>query len=50
MEELAQFETDVLAGLVLASASAGLAYGIIASDVGHLEQVRTWFGAPLWDM
>jgi hypothetical protein len=49
-EEVAQFETDVLAGFVLARASAGLADGTIASDVGHLEQVRTWFGRPLWDM
>jgi hypothetical protein len=49
-EEIAQFETDVLAGFVLARASAGLADGTISSDVGHLEQVRTWFGKPLWDM
>jgi integrase/recombinase XerD len=49
-EEIAGFETDVLAGFVLARASAGLADGTIASDVGHLEQVRTWFGKPLWDM
>ncbi|MGI8311484.1 tyrosine-type recombinase/integrase [Saccharopolyspora hattusasensis] len=49
-EEIAAFETDVLAGFVLARASAGLADGTIASDIGHLEQVRTWFGKPLWDM
>jgi site-specific recombinase XerD len=49
-EEIAEFETDVLAGFVLARASAGLADGTISSDVGHLEQVRTWFGKPLWDM
>jgi hypothetical protein len=40
----------VLAGFVLARASVGLADGTISSDVGHLEQVRTWFGKPLWDM
>ncbi len=34
-EELAQFETDVLAGFVLARASAGLADGTIRSDVGQ---------------
>jgi hypothetical protein len=45
-----EFETDVLAGFVLARASAGLADGTISSDIGHLEQVRTWFGKPLWDM
>ncbi|MEV7119188.1 tyrosine-type recombinase/integrase [Kitasatospora griseola] len=49
-EEMERFETDVLAGFVLARASAGLADGTIRGDVGHLEQVRTWFGRPLWDM
>ena len=49
-EEIAEFETDVLAGFVLARASAGLTDGTIRGDVGHLEQVRTWFGKPLWDM
>jgi site-specific recombinase XerD len=49
-EELAEFETDVLAGFVLARASAGLADATIRGDVGHLEQVRTWFGKPLWEM
>ncbi|MEV0705897.1 tyrosine-type recombinase/integrase [Saccharopolyspora sp. NPDC050389] len=49
-EELAEFETDVLAGFVLARASAGLADGTIRGDVGHLEQARAWFGQPLWEM
>ncbi|UFR07047.1 hypothetical protein KBP30_40510 [Streptomyces sp. Go40/10] len=49
-EELEQFETDVLAGFVLARASAGLADGTIRGDVGHLEQMRSWFGRPLWEM
>ena len=49
-EELEQFETDVLAGFVLARASAGLTDGTIRGDVGHLEQVRTWFRRPLWEM
>ncbi|MER5916433.1 hypothetical protein ABT124_40105 [Streptomyces sp. NPDC001982] len=49
-EELEQFETDVLAGFVLARASAGLADGTIRGDVGHLDQVRAWFGRPLWEM
>ena len=49
-EELTRFETDVLAGFVLARASAGLADSTIRGDVGNLEQVRTWFGRPLWDM
>ena len=49
-EELEQFETDVLAGLVLARASAGLADGAIRGDVGHLEQMRSWFGRPPWEM
>lgn len=49
-DELAAFETDVLSGLVLARASAGLADGTIRDDVGHLEQIRSWFGRPLWEM
>lgn len=49
-EDLEAFETDVLAGFVLARASAGLADGTIRGDVGNLEQIRTWFGRPLWDM
>ena len=49
-EELAAFETDVLAGFVLARAAAGLSDATIRSDVTHLEQLRAWFGRPLWDM
>jgi site-specific recombinase XerD len=48
--ELEDFETDVLAGFVLARASAGLADSTIRGDVGQLEQVRAWFGRPLWEM
>jgi hypothetical protein len=40
----------VLAGFVLARASAGLADSTIRNDVGNLDQVRTWFERPLWDM
>ena len=50
LEELAAFETDVLAGFVLARAAAGLSDATISSDVLHLEQVRGWFGRPLWEM
>ncbi|KAB8192864.1 tyrosine-type recombinase/integrase [Nonomuraea phyllanthi] len=50
LEEVAAFETDVLAGLVLARASAGLADSTISSEVGHLELMRAWFGRPLWEM
>lgn len=35
---------------MLAPASAGLADATIHGDVGRLEQVRTWFGRPLWEM
>jgi len=49
-EELADFETDVLAGFVLARASAGLADTTIRNDTGHLELIRDWFGRPLWEM
>jgi integrase/recombinase XerD len=43
-------ETDVLAGFVLARASAGLMDGTIRGDVSHLDRVREWFGRPLWEM
>jgi integrase/recombinase XerD len=49
-EELAAFETDVLAGFVLARAAAGCADTTIRSDVANLEHVRGWFGRPLWEM
>jgi hypothetical protein len=45
-DELAAFETDVLAGFVLARAAAGLADATIRLDVSHLEQLRAWFGRP----
>jgi integrase/recombinase XerD len=40
----------VLAGFVLARASAGLADSTIRNDTGHLELIRDWFGRPLWEM
>lgn len=49
-EELADFETHVLAGFVLARASPGLADSTIRSDTNHLELIRAWFGRPLWEM
>jgi integrase/recombinase XerD len=49
-DELAAFETDVLAGFALARAAAGLADATIRADVSHLEQLRAWSGRPLWDM
>jgi integrase/recombinase XerD len=49
-DELAAFETDTLAGLVLARAAAGLADSTIAGEVIHLERVRAWLGRPLWTM
>ena len=39
-EELADFETDVVAGFVLARASAGLADSTIGNDTGRLELIR----------
>jgi hypothetical protein len=39
-DDLVAFETDVLAGFVLARAAAGLSDGTISSDVTYLEQVR----------
>jgi hypothetical protein len=49
-EEVADFETDVLSGFVLARASAGLADATIRNDTNHLELIRDWFGRPLWQM
>jgi integrase/recombinase XerD len=44
-EDLADFETDVLAGFVLARASAGLADSTIRNDTGHLQLIRTGSGS-----
>jgi site-specific recombinase XerD len=49
-EELADLETDVLAGFVLARASAGLSDDTVRSEISNLEQMREWFGRPLWEM
>jgi integrase len=49
-EELADFQTDMLAGFLLARASAGLADSTIRNDTGHLQLIRDWFGRPLWEM
>ncbi len=49
-EEVADLETDVLAGFVLARSSAGLADSTIRNDVIHLEQMRAWLKRPLWSM
>jgi hypothetical protein len=46
-EELAALETDVIAGLVLILAAAGLADATITPDVVNIEQIRVWFGRPL---
>lgn len=49
-EELANFEVDVLAGFVLARASACVTDETVRGEVSQLEQVRGWFGRPLWEM
>lgn len=49
-EDLVAFETDILAGFVLARASAGLTDSTIRNDANHLELIRDWFGRPLWEM
>jgi integrase len=49
-DELADFETDVLAGFMLARASAGLVDSTIRNDTNHLELIRDRFGRPLWEM
>lgn len=49
-EDLAAFETDVLAGYVLARAAAGMVDSTISNDMIDLQQIRDWFGRPLWEM
>ncbi|MBG0823322.1 tyrosine-type recombinase/integrase [Planomonospora sp. ID91781] len=49
-EELAAFETDLLAGFVLARAAAGIADVTIRQNVIDLEQIRSWLNRPLWEM
>ena len=48
-EEIEAFETDVLAGFVLARASAGLADSTIRNDTGHLDLIREWLGLAVGD-
>ena len=48
--DLEDLETDLLAGFVLARASAGMSDTTIRTDVLHLEQLRGWLGRPLWTM
>src|ERR1700686_3649537 len=42
-EELAGFETDVLAGFVLARAAAGLSDRTISADVSRAQALKTYF-------
>jgi hypothetical protein len=49
-KSIERFETDVVAGFVLVRATAGLSDRTIRGDVSHLQQVRSWFGRPSWDM
>jgi site-specific recombinase XerD len=49
-EQVAAFETDVLAEFVLARASAGMVDKTIRQDLTDLGQIRDWFGRPLWQM
>jgi hypothetical protein len=42
-----EFDTDVLAGFVLARTSAGLTDATSRRDIGNLEQVRSWCCRPL---
>ncbi|NUK05380.1 hypothetical protein HRW23_28870 [Streptomyces lunaelactis] len=45
-EELAEFETGVLSGFVLARAAAGTADTTISNDLIDLQQIRDWFSRP----
>lgn len=39
-----------MARLILARAAAGLSDATITCDVVNVEQIRAWFGRPLWEM
>ena len=39
-----------MAGLVLARSSAGMADSTIRGELSTLEQIRDWFGRPMWEM
>lgn len=39
-----------MAGLVLARSSAGITDSTIRGELSNLEQIRDWFGRPLWEM
>lgn len=43
-DEIADFETDVPSGFLLARAPAGLVDATIRIDVNHLELIRDWLG------
>jgi site-specific recombinase XerD len=49
-EDLDALETDLLAGFVLARASAGMADQTIRHNVAYLEEVRAWLQRPVWTM
>ncbi|ROP37340.1 site-specific recombinase XerD [Saccharothrix texasensis] len=49
-DELADFEVDAMAGFVLTRASTGLADTTIRGEISNVQQVRDWFGRPLWEM
>ncbi|MER5326903.1 tyrosine-type recombinase/integrase [Streptosporangium roseum] len=48
--QIAAFEQDLLAEFVLARSSAGITDATIRADVAAVEELREWFGRPLWEM
>lgn len=49
-EDVEAFEQDLLAGFVLARASAGMSDRTISLDTSALLSVREWFGRPWWEL
>jgi integrase/recombinase XerD len=49
-EHVAAFEQDLLAEVVLARSSAGIADGTVRADVAAVVELREWFGRPLWEI
>lgn len=49
-DQIAAFEQDLLAAFVLARSSAGITDAPIRADVAAVEELREWFGRPLWEV
>ncbi|MFE3281201.1 hypothetical protein [Nocardia sp. NPDC059239] len=49
-DETADFETDVMPGLMLARSPAGWVDSTMRKDVNYLDLIQDWFGRPRWEI